>query len=150
MVAAAAEHTLADALAVVVFLHGQSGLITGARGPAWARERVTEEVLRRAEMMRAKIAARPAYNPAAALARPQVVESVEPARRDLFGPAAAPDLIQPEATRPGVVRAPARRVDDYYGRCSECGDPLPSYVGGDCDLCGAARVKALRDLGRLP
>ena len=29
--------------------------------------------------------------------------------------------------------------------CQVCGDPMPTFVGGDCDLCVCARVKA-RDL----
>lgn len=40
-----------------------------------------------------------------------------------------------------------RRVERIY--CLSCADRLPPPVGGDCELCVAARVLALRDVGAL-
>jgi hypothetical protein len=36
------------------------------------------------------------------------------------------------------------RGDD--GQCSSCGSELPHYRAGDCELCAAARHKALQEL----
>lgn len=39
-----------------------------------------------------------------------------------------------------VLDSPPR----HYGACWSCGESLPKNRGGDCDLCAAARQKALR------
>lgn len=36
------------------------------------------------------------------------------------------------------------------GACGCCGDPLPAYRGGDCELCAMAFERALRAEGRIP
>lgn len=61
----------------------------------------------------------------------------------------APDGMADELRAEIYRRAPAMAtpLDNLArsGKCSACGDPLPSYQGGWCPLCTAARKVALRD-----
>ena len=57
-----------------------------------------------------------------------------------------------------IQSVPANAQPDYrlvdretkrQGECQWCGVELPSFVGGSCNLCGAALRKALRAAGRI-
>lgn len=46
------------------------------------------------------------------------------------------------------MAAPAKLAVPRSGCCDACGEPLPSYQGGWCPLCAAARAVALRGSAR--
>lgn len=56
------------------------------------------------------------------------------------------------ASTPPTLQPDYRLVDretKRWGECSACGIELPEYIGGMCNLCGAAWRKALRAAGRI-
>ncbi len=62
------------------------------------------------------------------------------------------DVVKREVAR----RVPKLRGDEIarnraagYGTCDTCGDAIAHYCAGMCDLCAAARNKALTELGRI-
>lgn len=57
-----------------------------------------------------------------------------------------------------IASTPANVQPDYriveratkrWGECQWCGVELPDYIGGTCNLCGAALRQALRAAGRF-
>lgn len=78
-------------------------------------------------------------------------------RGDLYDALCAQIERRVVAMRPFIAasRPPAPRIvlasprPPALGACGCCGDPLPSFQGGDCPLCILALARALRDEGRL-
>ncbi len=85
----------------------------------------------------------------AGLTAPKVVLSAPEASREALQRALAWRIEAMRARyRPDAYRALVAREGLFErGRCGSCGD---AFGGGDCPLCNAARVAALRGLGVLP
>jgi hypothetical protein len=85
-----------------------------------------------------------------------VVFSRARARVKVLAPKGRADLV--ETLRLEVARrvpklggqTMARDLTQPRGRCETCGDPMKLYLAGMCDLCVAARGKALEKSGTRP